>query len=78
MELVKIAGPLILAFIMLSLGLGLKIENFKRVLIQPKDFLIGFISQVIFFPLVALVLALIFPLPLELKVDETYFPSPCL
>ena len=68
MELVKIAGPLILAFIMLSLGLGLKIENFKRVLIQPKDFLIGFISQVIFFPLVALVLALIFPLPLELKV----------
>ena len=51
MELVKIAGPLILAFIMLSLGLGLKIENFKRVLIQPKDFLIGFISQVIFFPL---------------------------
>ena len=27
MELVKIAGPLILAFIMLSLGLGLKIEN---------------------------------------------------
>ena len=68
MELVKIAGPLILAFIMLSLGLGLKIENYKRVLIQPKDFLIGFISQVIFFPLVALVLALIFPLPLELKV----------
>ena len=68
MELVKIAGPLILAFIMLWLGLGLKIENFKRVLIQPKDFLIGFISQVIFFPLVALVLALIFPLPLELKV----------
>ncbi len=68
MELVKIAGPLILAFIMLSLGLGLKIESFKRVLIQPKDFLIGFISQVIFFPLVALVLALIFPLPLELKV----------
>ena len=68
MELVKIAGPLILAFIMLSLGLGLKIENFKRVLIQPKDFLIGFISQGIFFPLVALVLALIFPLPLELKV----------
>ena len=68
MELVKIAGPLILAFIMLSLGLGVKIENFKRVLIQPKDFLIGFISQVIFFPLVALVLSLIFPLPLEVKV----------
>ena len=48
MELVKIAGPLILAFIMLSLGLGLKIENFKRVLIQPKDFLIGFAHLIYF------------------------------
>ena len=34
MELVKIAGPLILAFIMFSLGIGLSIENFKKILIQ--------------------------------------------
>lgn len=68
MELVKIVGPLILAFIMFSLGLGLRVENFKRVFIQPKDFLVGFFSQVIIFPIIALILALIFPIPIELKV----------
>ena len=68
MELVKIAGPLILAFIMFSLGIGLVLENFKRVLVQPKDFLVGAISQIIFFPSVALILAFLFPIPIELKV----------
>ena len=50
MELVKIAGPLILAFIMFSLGIGLTLENFKRVFYQPKDFFVGAFSQVILFP----------------------------
>jgi len=68
MELVKIAGPLILAFIMFSLGIGLALENFKRVLVQPKDFLVGAISQIVFFPSVALILAFLFPIPIELKV----------
>ncbi len=68
MELVKIAGPLILAFIMFSLGVGLSIENFKRVFIQPKDFFVGALSQVVLFPIVALILALVFPIPIELKV----------
>ena len=68
MELVKIAGPLILAFIMFSLGIGLVLENFKRVLVQPKDFLVGAISQIVFFPSVALILAFLFPIPIELKV----------
>ena len=68
MELVKIAGPLILAFIMFSLGIGLNIENFKRVLKQPKDFFVGVLSQVVLFPIVALILALVFAVPIELKV----------
>ena len=68
MELVKIVGPLILAFIMFSLGIGLVLENFKRVLVQPKDFLVGAVSQIIFFPSVALILAFLFPIPIELKV----------
>lgn len=68
MELVKIAGPLILAFIMLSLGLGLKVDNFKRILVQPKDFFVGALSQIIIFPLIALAIALIFPIPFELKI----------
>ncbi len=68
MELVKIAGPLILAFIMFSLGVGLSLENFKRVFIQPKDFFVGALSQVVLFPIVALILVLVFPIPIELKV----------
>jgi len=68
MELIKIIGPLILAFIMFSLGIGLTLADFKRVLIQPKDFLIGFISQIFFLPIVALILALIFPISVELKI----------
>ena len=68
MELVKLVGPLILAFIMFSLGIGLSLENFKRVFIQPKDFFVGALSQVVLFPIVALILALVFPIPIELKV----------
>ena len=51
MELVKLIGPLILAFIMFSLGIGLTIENFKRVIVQPKDFIVGAISQIIILPI---------------------------
>ncbi len=68
MELVKIVGPLILAFIMFSLGAGLSVSNFKRVVTQPKDFFVGALSQVILFPLVALILAFLLPIPIELKV----------
>ena len=68
MELFKLIGPLILAFIMFSLGIGLSLENFKRVIVQPKDFIIGAISQVVILPIVALILIFLFPIPTELKV----------
>ena len=68
MELVKLIGPLILAFIMFSLGIGLSLENFKRVIFQPKDFIIGAISQLVILPIVALILIFLFPIPTELKV----------
>ena len=68
MELFKLIGPLILAFIMFSLGIGLSLENFKRVIVQPKDFIIGAISQVIILPIIALILIFLFPIPTELKV----------
>jgi BASS family bile acid:Na+ symporter len=45
--------PLSLAFIMFSVGLELVIEDFKRVVIRPRDFIVGAISQIIFLPLVA-------------------------
>ena len=68
MELVKLIGPLILAFIMFSLGIGLSLENFKSVIVKPKDFIIGVISQVIILPIIALILIFLFPIPTELKV----------
>ncbi|MBL6932589.1 MAG: bile acid:sodium symporter family protein [Rhodospirillales bacterium] len=48
--------PLSLAFIMFSVGLELAIEDFKRVAIQPRDFIVGAISQMILLPLVAFAL----------------------
>ena len=60
--------PLSLAFIMFSLGLGLSISDFSRVLKQPKDFLIGAFSQIIILPIVALILVLIWPLSPELSI----------
>jgi len=45
--------PLILAFIMFSMGLSLVIDDFKRVLTLPKAFLIGTFLQVITLPILA-------------------------
>ena len=53
LEIVTKIAPIILALIMLGLGLGLKLEDFSRVLKAPKDFIVGFISQLIILPIVA-------------------------
>ena len=68
MEIATKLAPLGLALIMLGLGLGLTIQDFLRVLKIPKDFLVGFISQLVLLPIVALSLALILKLPTELCV----------
>ena len=41
MEVVTTLAPIALALIMLALGLGLSVDDFSRVLRQPKDFLVG-------------------------------------
>ena len=51
--------PLALAFIMFALGLGLTSADFLRVLKQPKDFIVGSISQIILLPIVAFILVFI-------------------
>ena len=53
MEIVTKIAPIILALIMLGLGLGLKLEDFSRIFKTPKDFIVGFISQLIILPIVA-------------------------
>ena len=60
--------PLSLAFIMFSVGLELKIDDFKRVALQPKAFAVGAISQVIALPLVAFLLLLVWPMTPALAV----------
>ena len=68
MEIVTKIAPIILALIMLGLGLGLKLEDFGRVLKSPKDFIVGFISQLIILPFVAYILILIFKTPPEIAI----------
>ena len=68
MEIVTKIAPIILALIMLGLGLGLKLEDFGRVFKSPKDFIVGFISQLIILPIVAYVLILIFRAPPEIAI----------
>ena len=60
--------PLALAFIMFTLGLGLSISDFSNVFKKPKNFLIGLVSQLIFLPIVGLVLVIIWPLPIEIAI----------
>ena len=68
MEIVTKIAPIILALIMLGLGLGLKLEDFGRVFKAPKDFIVGFISQLIILPIVAYILILIFRAPPEIAI----------
>ena len=68
MEIVTKIAPIILALIMLGLGLGLKIKDFTRVLKTPKDFFVGFFSQLIILPVVAYLLIIIFKTPPEIAI----------
>ena len=68
MEIVTKIAPICLAFIMLGLGLGLSLKDFTRILRVPKDFFVGFFSQLVILPIVALAIALILNLPAPIAV----------
>ena len=68
MEIVTKIAPIVLALIMLGLGLGLSIKNFTRILRTPKDFFVGFFSQLVILPIIALGVALILDLPTPIAV----------
>lgn len=51
--LTQIALPISLILIMTGVGMGLKIADFRRVVAQPKAFLIGAICQMAILPLIA-------------------------
>ena len=60
--------PLALFILMLGMGLGLTLDDFKQVLVDPKSVLLGLIAQLIMLPIVGFLLATIFPLTPELAV----------
>ena len=68
MEIVTKIAPISLALIMLGLGLGLTSRDFLRVLNNPKDFIIGFVCQLILLPVVAYIIVLIMDLPIEIAL----------
>ena len=68
MEIVTKIAPIALALIMLGLGLGLTTQDFIRVLKNPKDFLVGFISQLVILPIVAFILIKILNTSVEIAL----------
>ena len=60
--------PLALGVIMLGLGLGLTVEDFRRVARYPRAVLVGLALQTLLLPWAAFGLALAFRLPPELAV----------
>ena len=68
MEIVTTIAPFALALIMFGLGLGLTTNDFSRVIKNPKDFFVGFVSQLILLPIVALGLVFLLNLPTTIAV----------
>ena len=68
MEIVTKIAPICLALIMLGLGLGLSLKDFTRILRTPKYFFVGFFSQLVILPIVALCVALILDLPTPIAI----------
>ena len=68
MEIAKTIAPVCLAIIMFGLGLGLTTSDFTRLLKTPRDFFVGFLSQVILLPVIAFGLILIIPMPVEIAM----------
>ena len=66
MEIATKLAPICLALIMLGLGMSLTIQDFIRVIKIPKDFLVGFVCQLILLPIVTLSIVLILNFPAEL------------
>ena len=66
--LANVVLPLVLAFIMFSLGIGLTFKDFGRVLTRPRAVVLGIAAQMLVLPVVAFILLLFFDLPPAFKV----------
>ena len=75
MEIATKIAPIALALIMLGLGLGLTVNDFLRVVKIPRDFLVGFLCQVILLPIIAFILIKIIPMPLEIALGVMFIAA---
>ncbi|WP_170558743.1 bile acid:sodium symporter family protein [Ruegeria atlantica] len=66
--LINVGLPLSLAIIMLSLGVGLEVADFRRVFSRRYPFAIGALCQVVLLPVAAFVTVTLFALPPEIAV----------
>ncbi len=60
--------PFSLFVIILGMGLGLTVNDFKQILIEPKAVLLGLLAQLVMVPIVGFAMASIFPISPELAV----------
>ncbi len=59
---------LMIFFIMLGMGASLTLKDFTLALKRPQGLVIGLLSQYGFMPLIGLTLALLLPVPVEIKI----------
>ena len=68
MEIVTKIAPISIALIMLGLGMSLTIKDFLRIIKTPRDFLVGFVCQLILLPIIAFALIKLLDPPQELAL----------
>ena len=68
MEIVTKIAPIGLALIMLGLGMSLTTQDFLRIIKTPRDFLVGFVCQLILLPIIAFALIKLLNTPIELAL----------
>ena len=73
--IIDIVLPLSLVFIMLTLGLGLTINDFTNLIYAPKAFFVGIINQMLLLPIVAFIIISILGLTEEMAVGVMILAS---
>jgi len=68
MGIVTTIAPIALALIMLGLGASLTVNDFTRVVQNPKEFFVGLVCQLVVLPLIAYLLIIILKTPIELAL----------
>jgi len=68
MEIITKLAPVALFYIMFSLGLQCKFSDFKKVLTNPKNLIIGLSSQMIILPIIGLLFAYFLPISQNYKI----------